>query len=114
MRFVVRLIHSRPNENDAKLVDQLNASAFLSSGIGVAVGNIHILRNLSHPEAIAAGVSASFLCLVYGMMVPILLLPFLNNPGAKALVRRTGTFVFLLMPGMLAVTWFALDVAKAI
>lgn len=112
--FLARLTLGRPEETDIRMVRLLMSCAFLYSGVGIVVGNIQVLRNLAHPDAIGPGVAAAFMCLVYGMLVPIYLLPFLDSTAARTLVRRASLFVLLVVPALMGFTYFTLSVAKAI
>ncbi len=113
-RFLFRLTFDRLHEEDVRMVNLLMNCAFLYSGVGLIVGNIQVLRNLSNPGAIGPGIASSFMCLVYGMLVPVYLLPFLNAIGAKAMVKRASYFVLLLLPSLMGFTYFTLHATKMI
>lgn len=111
-RFLLRLSAGRPEEADIRIVNLLMSCAFLYSGVGIVAGNIHVLQNLSNPAAIGPGIAGAFMCLVYGLIVPVYLLPFMNAVGAKTLVRRASLFVLLVVPSLIGLTYFTLSVTK--
>lgn len=113
-RFLLRLSLGRPEDPDVRLVNQLISCAFLYSGVGIVAGNVQVLQNLSHPAAIGPGIASAFMCLVYGLIVPVYLLPFMNAVGAKALVRRASLFVLLVIPSLIGLTYFTLSVTRVV
>ena len=114
LRFLLRLSAGRPEEPDVRVVNQLMSCAFLYSGVGIVAGNVQVLQNLSNPAAIGPGIASAFMCLVYGLIVPVYLLPFMNAVGAKALVRRASIFVLLVVPSLIGLTYFTLSVTKVL
>ena len=111
-RFALRLVRGTPEEGDARLVGLLISSAFLFGGLGIILGNIHVLRNLAHPDHVGPGVAYSFVCLIYAILVPIYLLPFLTAEGVRQLTRRSVALAFLVVPSLMGLTYFVLSVVK--
>lgn len=114
MRFFARLTAGRPEDEDVRVVNLLMSCAFLYSGVGIVAGNIQVLRNLSNSASIGHGIASAFMCLVYGLIVPVYLLPFMNAVGAKSLVRRASMFVLLIVPSLIGLTYFTLSITRVV
>lgn len=113
-RFTLRLMRAELSEGDDRLIGLLISSAFLFAGFGVVVGNIHVMRNLANPDAIGPGIAVSFVSLIYGILVPIYLLPFLGQEGVKTLVKKTAALAILVVPSVMGLAYFTLSVTKII
>lgn len=114
LRFLLRLARGALAEGDGRLIGLLISSAFLFAAFGVVIGNIHVMRNLANPDTIGPGIALSFVSLVYGILVPIYLLPFLTVDGVKDLARRSAVLAILVVPSLMGLAYFTLSVVKFI
>ncbi len=110
--FVLRLMKGSPAEADAQMIGLMISAAFLFAAFAMVIGNIHVMRNLGNPNNIGPGIALSFVSLVYAILVPIYLLPFLNADSVKQLARRSAMLAFLVVPSLMGLTYFTLSVAK--
>ncbi|MGZ3653626.1 MAG: MotA/TolQ/ExbB proton channel family protein [Bdellovibrionota bacterium] len=110
--WVGRMVRLELTENDQILVEQLNSGALLLAGMGVIFGMIHVLRNLANPDAIGPGIALVFVTLVYGALVPVLLLPFHNRRTVNRLMKEAAVFAFLVSPLSVGVALSAFHIAK--
>lgn len=112
LRLLLRLIRGEAAEGDGRVISLFISSAFLFAAFGVVIGNIHVMRNLANPDTIGPGIALSFVSLVYGILVPIYLLPFLSLDGVKELGRRSAVLAMLVVPSLMGLAYFTLSVVK--
>lgn len=60
------------------------------------------------------GVAFAFVSMIYGAVVPVLLLPFHNAFTARRLVKRAAVFAFFVVPGCMGATMFSLHMMKVL
>ena len=112
LQFGFRLVRGQHTKEDSGLASLIISSAFLFGALGIVLGNIHVMRNLAHPDAIGPGIAWSFVSLVYAILVPIYLLPFLDIKGVKALARRSVILAVAVVPSLMGLTYFTFTVVK--
>lgn len=110
--FALRLLKGAPGEADARMIGLLISSAFLFAAFAMVIGNIHVMRNLANPDHIGPGIALSFVSLVYAILVPIYLLPFLTAENVKELARRSAVLAVLVVPSLMGLTYFTFSVMK--
>lgn len=111
-RFALRLARGETLETDARLLGLVISSAFLFAAFGVVIGNIHVMRNLGNPDSIGPGIALSFVSLIYGILVPIYLLPFLKVEAVKEIAKRSAVLAVLVVPSLMGLAYFTVSVVK--
>ena len=112
--FLSRLVKNEVNEQDHKVIDLVNSVSFLFGGLGVVMGLIRVLRNLATPDGIGPGMAVCVMCLMYGAIPAILLLPFNDSIGARKLVRVAAAYAFVAAPAFVGATMLILKLANVV
>lgn len=98
-QFLGRAVRQEIQEDDCRVIETACALGFLFGIIGMVIGFVMVMSNLSDASKLGAGIAASVISIFYGAVPSLFLLPLrtpaLKNFCGSSMTRKAAGFMMI-------------------